>query len=510
MDAGRRETIVRTRWSSFAAAALAATVFTVLPLAAQTRPIPLLNSGFEQGEPGAPPPDWGGTLVAEAPAPGRSLSGYRAVIDAEERRSGRASVRLERAAEVQGQPFGTVTTSVDATPWRGRRVRLTAAVRTDAPAAQHAGLWLRVDRAEGRRGFFDNMADRPIRGAEWREYAVEGDVAPDAERIFLGALLVGDGRLWLDDVRLEDVGPAAAPAAGAAVFDAPEYLDSALALLRRHHINRASADWDRLTADARAAIAGALGPADVHEAIRGVVAALGERHTFLRPRPDPADARTMRPPVEMPTWNLVEGRFGMVRLPGFLGSEAESRRYAATLREGLTLMDRRGVCGWIVDLRGDTGGNMWPMLGGLDPLLGAAPFGSFRNSDGVQNFWIRGPGEIRTGAAATPRAPAFRLRNADAPVAVLLGPRTSSSGEMTAIAFVGRPGARSFGAPTAGFSTANSPFPLPDGAWLVITTAFVRDRTGHEYRGPVNPDEVTGADSALASALRWLSSQPCG
>lgn len=42
-----------------------------------------------------------------------------------------------------------------------------------------------VDRAGGKPGFLDNMADRPIRSAGWRTVEIEGDVAPDAELLSL-------------------------------------------------------------------------------------------------------------------------------------------------------------------------------------------------------------------------------------------------------------------------------------------------------------------------------------
>lgn len=80
-------------------------------------------------------------------------------------------------------------------------------------------------------------------------------------------------------------------------------------------------------------------------------------------------------------------------------------------------------------------------------------------------------------------------------VAVLTGPRTASSGEAVAIAFRGRPDTRSFGLPTAGLSTANGTFPLPDGSMLLLTAAVDADRTGRKYRDKVDPDETIGADA---------------
>ena len=99
---------------------------------------------------------------------------------------------------------GVVTQGVDARAFRGREVRLRAFLRTDVRGlTSQAQLWLRVDRAGGQRGFFDNMLDRPVRVRTWTEFEVKGPVADDAERIVFGAILNGHGGLWLDDVRLE-------------------------------------------------------------------------------------------------------------------------------------------------------------------------------------------------------------------------------------------------------------------------------------------------------------------
>ena len=44
--------------------------------------------------------------------------------------------------------------------------------------------------------------------------------------------------------------------------------------------------------------------------------------------------------------------------------------YAKTLQDSIRARDRVGLIGWIVDLRGNSGGNMWPMLAGVGPVLG--------------------------------------------------------------------------------------------------------------------------------------------
>ena len=116
------------------------------------------------------------------------------------------SKRRNRATEVfaQAQGFGATATSIVATPHRGKQVRLRAAVRAEVSGAGNtAGLWLRVDRENRQRGFFDNMGDRPITTSGWAIYEIRGPIADDAEQLVLGALLIGKGKVWLDSFTLD-------------------------------------------------------------------------------------------------------------------------------------------------------------------------------------------------------------------------------------------------------------------------------------------------------------------
>ena len=76
---------------------------------------------------------------------------------------------------------------------------------------------------------------------------------------------------------------------------------------------------------------------------------------------------------------------------------------------------------------------------------------------------------------------------------------------MTTVALIGRGAVRTFGSTSGGYTTANQPHRLADGAMLAITSAFIRDRTGRDYRDAIGPDEQTR--NPQAAALRWLESQ---
>lgn len=109
------------------------------------------------------------------------------------------SIRLNRKYEsVFPAVFGNITTYFDAAPYRGKEIKFKAAVKIAKGKGQ---LWLRVDRPEGKRGFFDNMENRPIQSTDWNHYEITGKVADDATQIVFGCLLVGAGKLWVDDFR---------------------------------------------------------------------------------------------------------------------------------------------------------------------------------------------------------------------------------------------------------------------------------------------------------------------
>jgi hypothetical protein len=135
-------------------------------------------------------------------------------LDASVRHQGEASAYI-RSEKTGVQGFGTLVQTVDATPYRGKRLRFSAWVKSEN-VAKWAGLWLRVDgRPQGDRYpkalAFDNMHDRPIQGTTgWARYEIVVDVKRDAHAVSYAVQLSGAGRIWIDDVNVEVVAPAAA------------------------------------------------------------------------------------------------------------------------------------------------------------------------------------------------------------------------------------------------------------------------------------------------------------
>lgn len=94
-------------------------------------------------------------------------------------------------------------------------------------------------------------------------------------------------------------------------------------------------------------------------------------------------------------------------------------------------------------------------------------------------------------------------------IAVVIGPRTASSGEAVAVAFRARPEVRFFGQTTAGLATSNQGLPLPDGGALILTTGVMLDRAGAAYPQGISPEVLVPVDhEAIEAAAGWLRSVP--
>lgn len=163
-----------------------------------TKPASASNLDFESGPAEAGfPSDWGG-----------GGDGYEITVDESVVHAGGASARIEAVASPPDDAaFGTLTQCISAERWRGKRVRFSGWLRTQDVDPAGAGLWMRVDPYVGPRSLaFDNMSDRRVTGStDWNRYEIVLDVPEEAKAVVFGALLSGEGRLWVDDLTLEEL-----------------------------------------------------------------------------------------------------------------------------------------------------------------------------------------------------------------------------------------------------------------------------------------------------------------
>jgi erythromycin esterase len=143
------------------------------------------------------PDGWGGGAS--------STSSYQIGVNRTTRHGGGAAAYIKSVSSAPTS-FATINQGLNASPYRGKRLRWSAWVMTQSVNGSDVGLWMRVDGADVTTAF-DNMSSRPLSGtADWHQVSIVLDVAPSALGIAVGALMNGTGTLLVDDVRLEVVG----------------------------------------------------------------------------------------------------------------------------------------------------------------------------------------------------------------------------------------------------------------------------------------------------------------
>ncbi len=285
------------------------------------------------------------------------------------------------------------------------------------------------------------------------------------------------------------------------------YVDKIVDEMQRYSINRKTIDWAVFKQKVSAKLQSAQSISDTYPAIQFALTLLGDSHSTYT-----TAAGTLI--VGTTSLNCTDGtpagvpanaKIGYVKVASFSGSGNEAVNFAQSIQLSIKQADSDSIRGWIVDLRGNTGGNMWPMLAGIGPVLGEGTAGYFIDPDGNAVPWSYQNGSALVDQkdqikVATP----YRLHQSAPKVAVLTNTATASSGEAIAISFKGRANTRGFGTPTCGVSTANAGIILSDGAILNLTQGTMADRNKVLYGMQVQPDEVSYSSTAVDKAIAWL------
>lgn len=441
-------------------------------------------------------------------------------IDALTRRGGAHSLRV---TSTTGDGRVSFSQELDPRSVHGERVRVRAYVKAGgANTSGTAGLRVRVE-DEVSVIYIDRTQEALAAGtSDWIRLEIEVPLAPIAKVFSFGGEFSGTGWVWFDDFTFDLVDTATLPAPSAA---ASRYVRYALSVIEDNAFVRAELNWPAYHAAVMRQARGAVTVEDSYLALRYALGALGDGHSHFRTAErtksladGPVEnARTGRAAVA-PRGKVLGGSIGYLRVPGFAGGSHMDRvEFAEGLQGLIAELDASVDCGWIVDLRGNRGGNLWPMLAGLGPLLGDGEAGASIGLDGERkSFWYEG-GRAGLGEFVQLRIrdEAYRVRRANPPVAVLTNEDTASAGEMLTAAFAARPLTRSFGEATRGATTGTRTFQLSDGAALILAVASTSDTNGRIYSGPIAPDEIVSAaesglplaeQPAVRAAGTWLES----
>lgn len=215
---------------------------------------------------------------------------------------------------------------------------------------------------------------------------------------------------------------------------------------------------------------------------------------------------------------LLDEDLGYLFLPSF-----RSEGVAEAAHRELARLVAAGAEALVLDLRGNQGGR----LGELGLVLGAFVEGPWARAISRGEVVWEGRYEAAGGIGASvllrPSGRELLRRELaapvrfDGPVAVLVDARSSSAGEIAALALQDLGRALVVGEPTAGNVEVVQGFDLPDGSLVMVAVANLEGAAGRSFAAGVRPDVVArselaelarGYDAPLAEARRLLKGLP--
>lgn len=261
-----------------------------------------------------------------------------------------------------------------------------------------------------------------------------------------------------------------APLSSNAQSDAMKaYIDGAISHVRTKSLYRSKPNWESVQAEMYFRAKDAKSVEELGPALKYLLAQIEDSHgKFLYKGQVIAyyfgEPTENQKKIDMKFWPRVQGRqfpfravmlkdkIGYLRIPGL--PMGDNVKMASEIRNAVCELSGQKSKSWIVDLRYNGGGNMYPMIQGLAPLIGEGTIGHVSDFDAkMLSSWRIKDADFYYDdylAADLPDTCSF----AKPPkVAVLISQYTASSGEAVAVAFKGRPNTRVFGLETAGLIT---------------------------------------------------------
>ncbi|MDD3860055.1 MAG: S41 family peptidase [Bacteroidales bacterium] len=121
-------------------------------------------------------------------------SNYTISLDSTNIISGKYSALIEFG---EGNPSNKALAFTLPANYAGKKITLSGYIKTENINDGYAGLWMRIDPSIA----FDNMYKKGIKGTtDWTKYEITLKMSPEeTQKIVVGGLLVGKGKMWLDN-----------------------------------------------------------------------------------------------------------------------------------------------------------------------------------------------------------------------------------------------------------------------------------------------------------------------
>lgn len=341
---------------------------------------------------------------------------------------------------------------------------------------------------------------------DWTSYVLSLTVGPEVKKLLIGGFLQGTGKVWYDDFSLEEQVRTEKPSRKAIAF-----IQEAVAIAQKNSIVRDSLNWTDVRERLLLTASGAKTTKDCYPAIHLLVANLyakGDIHSGFYPPEFSRRLKQENLDPKQPESKYLGNSVAYINVPGFSSVNKKiGEAFATAIQTMIFKLDSAyTITKWIVDLRENTGGNMYPMIAGLGPLFDQDTLGYFYlPATGGREAWYyrHGASGCKDTDLCKVQQP-YQLRRKPSSILVLSGRQTASSGEMTLMSFKGQTNVVTVGAPSAGYSTGNASHRLADGSVLNLCESYCSDRHRKIYTGAIKPDvEVNAGDHDTDAVLEY-------
>lgn len=203
--------------------------------------------------------------------------------------------------------------------------------------------------------------------------------------------------------------------------------------------------------------------------------AAGDKHSFFVTK-SIMEEKSQQPLILKPEGKYLGDGIALIKVPACSNYDKQKDiAFAEIIRSEIKRLDSENtITGWVVDLRNNMGGNMWPMVAGLNALTEDGIVGYFV-APNYKSPWLTINGRI---VGSKDKISDYKIKNRHLKIAVLINDFTASSGEMTALSLIGLPNVKTFGKDSMGYITANGTFRLTNGANFNLASSTSADRTG--------------------------------
>lgn len=266
------------------------------------------------------------------------------------------------------------------------------------------------------------------------------------------------------------------------------FVTKALKIMKNKSVNKSKVNWDEIFDKTLIEASKAKTIKETYPIIRNALSSLNDSHSNFYPE-DVVKAYTLGYKAtgqEFPVIKseMLENKYAYISLPD-IGSfnKDDWNLYINTFYAKVNDLQKRKPKGWIIDLRGNFGGMLYPMYAAIAPFLDDKNIVGTKDAEGKIEFYNYKDAKFYEGSTATQM---FQLihkepKSVKRPVAVLVDKVTGSSGEFITAAFVSQKNVKIIGTNTQGLTSGNQEYKLSDGSYLVLTTGNIVDRTGKEY-----------------------------